>query len=57
MPLNERVGPELIPFGRVVVDDVENDLDAGIVQTRHHFLELCEGEVGHMRVAPRWRKK
>ena len=41
----------------MIIDDVENDLDAGIVKTRHHFLEFSEGEVRNMGVAPRRRKK
>ena len=52
MPLKDRVGPELVALGRVVVDDVEDQLDPGIVQMRHHLLELGEGEVGVGRVAP-----
>jgi hypothetical protein len=30
----------MVPFGGVVVDDVENDLDAGFVEPAHHGLEL-----------------
>ena len=32
MPRKQRVGPEVIALGGVVVDDVEDDLDAGAVQ-------------------------
>ena len=42
MPLNDSVGPELVAFGGVVVDHVEDHLDAGVVQRRHHLLELGE---------------
>ncbi len=33
-------GPELIAFGGVVVDHVEDDLEPGHVQRLHHLLEL-----------------
>ena len=42
MPRNDSVGPELIAFGGVVVDDVEDDFDAGRVQRLHHRLELAD---------------
>jgi hypothetical protein len=32
--------PEVVALGRVVVDDVEDHLDAGLVQGLHHLLEL-----------------
>jgi hypothetical protein len=32
----------VIAFGGVVVDDVENHLDAGGVQRLHHRLELAD---------------
>ena len=32
---------ELVALGGVVVDDVEDDLDAGRVQGAHHRLELA----------------
>ena len=32
----------LVPFGRVVVDDVENHLEARVVQTRDHLLEFLQ---------------
>ena len=32
--------PEMIAFGGVIVDDVENHLDAGGVQIAHHRFEL-----------------
>ena len=41
MPRNDSVGPSLVAFGRVVVDHVENHLDAGGVQVAHHRLELA----------------
>ena len=40
MPRKDSVGPERAALGRVVVDDVEDDLDAGRVQRLHHGLEL-----------------
>ena len=45
-------GTKLVALGGVVVDDVEDQLEPGIVQMRHHLLELGEGEVGVGRVAP-----
>ena len=51
MPLKDSVGPSSIALGGVVVNDVEDDLDAGIVEARHHFLEFGEGEVGHDGIA------
>ena len=30
----------LVALRGVIVDDVENDLDAGVVQARHHLLEF-----------------
>ena len=32
----------VIPFGGMVIDDVENDLDAGGVQPLHHLFELAD---------------
>jgi hypothetical protein len=50
MPRIDSVGPEVVALGRVVVDDVEDHLDAGRVQRLHHRLEL----LGHAeRVARR----
>ena len=43
--------PEFVAFGGVVVDHVEDDLDAGIVQMGHHLLELGEGEIEVGRIA------
>ena len=34
--------PLLVAFGRVVEDDVEDDLDVGGVQRADHFLELAD---------------
>ena len=45
MPRSDSVGPEVIAFGRVVVDDVENHLEAGAVQRLHHPLELAHALV------------
>ena len=48
--------PEVVALGRVVVDDVEDDLDAGAVQRLDHALELLDllalrprGRVGGVR--------
>ena len=46
MPRNDSVGPRLVAFGGVVVDHVQDHLDAGIVQTRDHLLEFGKHEVG-----------
>ena len=32
--------PQVVAFGRVVVDDVENYFDAGLVKRLHHLLEF-----------------
>ena len=37
--------PELVAFGGVVVDHVQDHLDAGIVEVRDHLLEFGEGEI------------
>ena len=42
MPFNDSVGPEVVAFGGVVVDDVEDDLEAGGVQGLDHRLELVD---------------
>ena len=42
MPLSDSVGPEMVAFRRVVVDDVEDDLEAGGVQRAHHPLEFAD---------------
>src|SRR5260221_12975054 len=34
--------PELVPFAGVVIDDVEDDLDAGLMEALHHFLEFSD---------------
>ena len=38
--LERQHGPEVVALGGVVVDDVEDDLDAGLVQRADHRLEL-----------------
>jgi hypothetical protein len=38
--LERQRGPEVVALGGVVVDDVEDDLDARLVQGAHHALEL-----------------
>ena len=35
--------PEVVAFGGVVVDDVEDHFEAGGVQRAHHHLELAHG--------------
>ena len=42
MPLNDEHRAEVVALGGVVVDDVEDDLDAGAVQRLHHALELAD---------------
>ena len=39
MPRNDSVGPDVIAFSAVIVNDVENDLDPGIVQALDRGLE------------------
>ena len=34
--------PALVAFGGVVVDHVEDDLEPGVVEARHHLLELAQ---------------
>ena len=34
--------PELVAFGRMVVDDVEDHLDPGVVELVHHLLEFVD---------------
>src|SRR5260370_18820436 len=34
--------PELVPFAGVVIDDVEDDLDASLMEALHHFLEFSD---------------
>ena len=40
MPRNDKRRAQVIAFSRVVVDHVENDLDAGAVERLHHRLEF-----------------
>ena len=42
MPRNASVGP-LWLLSPLVVDDVEDHLDAGVVEALHHRLELAHG--------------
>ena len=42
MPFHDSVGPSWLPFGRVVIDHVENHLDARVVQRPDHRLELVQ---------------
>ena len=39
-PLEAQRRTEVVPLGRVVVDDIEDDFDPGVVQRPHHALEL-----------------
>ena len=48
MPRKLSVGPEMVAFGGVVVDHVEDDLDAGVVQARHGRAERVERVVGRV---------
>ena len=41
----------------MVVDDVQDHLEPGLVQVRHHLLEFGEGEIGVRGVAPRRREE
>src|SRR5579872_1546137 len=41
-------GAELIAFGGVVVDDVEDDFDTDVVQPVDHRLELAESAASHV---------
>ena len=43
MPLKDKRRAELVAFGGVVVDHVEDHLEAGIVEARDHLLELAAG--------------
>ncbi len=64
MPRSESVGTHVVALGGVVVDDVEDHLDVGVVQGLHHRLELLHvvgrtggvavvrGEEGDRVVAP-----
>ena len=49
-PFEGQGRPELVAFGGVVVDDVEDHLQPGIVKTRHHFLEFAQRLLPLMRV-------
>ena len=42
IPFSDRVGPEVVALGGVVVDDVEDDLEAGGVERLDHRLELVD---------------
>ena len=48
-PLERQRRAHLIALGRVVVDDVEDHLEAGGVQRAHHALELAHGARGRSR--------
>ena len=55
--LERQCGSALVAFGCVVVDDVQNDLEPGVVKARHHFAELLQPAAGIGQVAGMWRKK
>jgi hypothetical protein len=42
MPLKDSVGPNSLPSAGVVVNDVQKDFQAGIVESRQHFLKLAQ---------------
>jgi hypothetical protein len=52
-------GPQVVPLRRVVVDHVQDHLDAGRVQRPHHLPELphLRPVVAHRGVAPRRREE
>ena len=55
-PAEAQRGAEVVAFGGVVVDDVENDLDAGAVQHLDHRLKLVRRVAGGA-VAPIGREE
>ncbi len=40
--LERQRGAALVALGRMVVDDVEDDLEARVMQARDHFLEFLQ---------------
>ena len=56
MPRIDSIGPEVVALGGVVVDDVEDHLDAGGVERLHHRLELRLTEVRSPADRPRARR-
>ena len=42
MPRKESVGPELVAFAGVVVDDVQDDFDACRMERLHHHFEFAQ---------------
>src|SRR6185503_7846576 len=50
-------GAALVPFRGVVVDDIENHLDSGIVEARDHFLELGDTAIAVRDIAGIGSKK
>ena len=55
MPLKDKRRTKFVAFGRVVIDHVENDLDAGGMKMVHHGLKL--GGQGRLQVARLRREK
>ena len=47
----------VIAFGRVIVYDIQNDLDSSCVQGAHHLLEFVHGIFGAARAIARLRCK
>jgi hypothetical protein len=48
-PAEAERGPQVVALGRVVVDDVEDDLDPLLVEDLHHRLELVDVTAGRPR--------
>src|SRR5438309_1385625 len=46
-PLKRQSRTKLIPFGRMVVDDVEYDLQSCVVEAGNHFFKFAEA-VGYV---------
>lgn len=47
-PLEGKRGAELVAFGSVVVDHVQQHFQAGVMQPRDHLLKLGHGARGHV---------
>jgi hypothetical protein len=45
-PLSWRGWAELVAFGRVVVDHIQDDLDPGCVEPRDHLFEPANAKSG-----------
>src|SRR5207248_2671481 len=54
----ERQGrAELVAFGSMIVHDVENDFETGLVKARHHLLEFAQGLLALVSIARVGREK